>query len=100
LPDTPRRRKVWEVPPISCAPCLPGCAAVDVCPRRGRLCRAFVDTASSWTFERALVGSARVSEPRGTDEFADYVEEQARLLSRPEPGMRAKDGRLRTFVFR
>src|SRR3712207_7680752 len=38
--------------------------------------RAFVASSSSRTFERALVGSAREPMPRGTEEFAGYVEEQ------------------------
>ncbi len=61
-------------------------AVPDGTPRRlvEELGRAFVATSSSKTFERALVGSAREPMPRGTGEFAGYVEEQARRLSEAE----------------
>jgi tripartite-type tricarboxylate transporter receptor subunit TctC len=67
-------------------PVFGGIAAPDGTPRRvvEELGRAFVAAASSRTFERALIGSTRVPEPRGTEEFARYVEEQARRLSEPE----------------
>jgi tripartite-type tricarboxylate transporter receptor subunit TctC len=60
-------------------PVFGGIAAPDGTPRRivKELGRAFVASASSRTFGRALVGSGREPMPRGTDEFAGYVEEQA-----------------------
>lgn len=71
-------------------PVFGGVAVPDGTPRRivEELGRAFVFTSSSKTFERALVGSAREPMPRGTREFAGYVEEQVRRLSKAESGDR------------
>ncbi len=67
-------------------PVFGGIAAPDGTPQNvvEELGRAFVDTASTRTFERALVGSAREPMPRGKDDFAGFVEEQTRRL--PEAG--------------
>lgn len=80
LPDVPTAKELgYDVT----VPVFGGIAAPDGTPQdvAKELGRAFVDTASSRTFERALVGSERVPMPRGTEEFARYVEEQAKSLA-------------------
>jgi tripartite-type tricarboxylate transporter receptor subunit TctC len=67
-------------------PVFGGIAVPDGTPRRvvEELGRAFAETSSSRTFERALVGSAREPMPRGTEEFTRFIDEQTRRL--PEAG--------------
>ncbi|HKH12676.1 MAG TPA: tripartite tricarboxylate transporter substrate-binding protein [Rubrobacter sp.] len=69
-------------------PVFGGIAAPEGTPERvvEKIGRAFVATSSSRTFERALVGSAREPMPRGTKEFAGYVEEQSGRLSEAGSG--------------
>jgi tripartite-type tricarboxylate transporter receptor subunit TctC len=83
LPETPTAKGLGHDVVV---PVFGGIAVPDGTPRRivEELGRAFVATSSSKTFERALVGSAREPMPRGTGEFAGYVEEQARRLSEAE----------------
>ncbi len=83
LPNVPTARELGHDVSV---PVFGGIAAPDGTPRRvvEELGRAFVATASSRAFERALVGSAREPMPRGTAEFARYVEEQTGRL--PEAG--------------
>lgn len=80
LPGVPTARELGHDVVV---PVFGGIAAPDGTPRNvvEELGRAFVETSSSRTFDRALVGSAREPEPRGTEEFARYVEEQERQLS-------------------
>jgi tripartite-type tricarboxylate transporter receptor subunit TctC len=87
LPDIPTAKELGHDVVV---PVFGGIAVPDGTPRRivEELGRAFVATSSSKTFERALVGSAREPMPRGTGEFAGYVEEQARRLSETESGDR------------
>lgn len=77
LPGVPTARELGHDVVV---PVFGGIAAPDGTPRRvvEELGRAFVASASSRTFERALVGSAREPMPRGTGEFARYVEEQTK----------------------
>ena len=83
LPETPTAKELGHDMVV---PVFGGIAVPDGTPRGivEELGRAFVATSSSKTFERALVGSAREPMPRGTGEFAGYVEEQARRLSEAE----------------
>lgn len=83
LPGVPTARDLGHDVVV---PVFGGIAAPEGTPRPvvEELGRAFVAAASSRTFERALVGSARVPEPRGTEEFARYVEAQGRRLSEAE----------------
>jgi tripartite-type tricarboxylate transporter receptor subunit TctC len=87
LPDIPTAKDLGHDVVV---PVFGGVAVPDGTPRRivEELGRAFVSTSSSKTFERALVGSAREPMPRGTGEFAGYVEEQVRRLSEVESGDR------------
>jgi tripartite-type tricarboxylate transporter receptor subunit TctC len=80
LPDVPTAKELGHDVVV---PVFGGIAAPAGTPRNAveELGRAFVETSSSRTFQRALVGSAREPEPGGTDEFARYVEEQERRLS-------------------
>ena len=83
LPGVPTARELgYDV----VVPVFGGIAAPDGTPQRvvDEIGRAFVASASSRTFERALAGSAREPMPRGTEEFAGYVEEQERMLSEAE----------------
>jgi tripartite-type tricarboxylate transporter receptor subunit TctC len=83
LPDVPTAQELGHDVTV---PVFGGIAAPDGTPQRvvNEVGRAFVASSSSRTFERALVGSAREPMPRGTEEFAGYVEEQARRLSGAE----------------
>jgi tripartite-type tricarboxylate transporter receptor subunit TctC len=85
LPETPTAKELGHNVVV---PVFGGIAVPDGTPRRivEELGRAFVATASSKTFERALVGSGREPMPRDTGEFAGYVEEQARRLSETGSG--------------
>jgi tripartite-type tricarboxylate transporter receptor subunit TctC len=80
LPGVPTAKELGQDVVV---PVFGGIAAPDGTPRNvvEQLGRAFVEASSSRTFERALVGSAREPEPRGTEEFARYVEEQERRSS-------------------
>ena len=83
LPQVPTARELGHDVTV---PVFGGIAVPAGTPRRvvEELGRAFVASSSSRTFERVLVGSAREPMPRGTVEFAGYVEEQVRRLSEPE----------------
>ncbi len=80
LPGVPTARELGAGVTV---PVFGGIAAPDGTPRGvvDEIGRAFVASAASRTFERALVGSAREPRPRGTGEFARYVEEEERRLS-------------------
>jgi tripartite-type tricarboxylate transporter receptor subunit TctC len=86
LPGVPTARELGHDVTV---PVFGGIAAPAGTPQNvvEELGRAFVETSSSRTFERALVGSAREPMPRETGEFARYVENQVRFLSgtAPEP---------------
>lgn len=87
-PELPGVPTVEELGHDVVVPVFGGIAAPAGTPRNvvEELGRAFVETSSSRTFERALVGSAREPMPRDTAEFARYVEEQARWLSEAGSG--------------
>lgn len=87
-PDLPEVPTAKELGYDVTVPVFGGIAAPDGTPRNvvKELGRAFTWTASSRTFERALAGSTREPMPRGTEEFARYVEEQARWLSEAGSG--------------
>ena len=84
LPGVPTAKELGYAVVV---PVFGGIAAPDGTPQSvvNEIGRAFVASSSSRTFERALVGSAREPMPRGTEEFARYVEEQRGRLSELEP---------------
>jgi tripartite-type tricarboxylate transporter receptor subunit TctC len=79
LPGVPAAKELGHDVKV---PIFGGIAVPDGTPRRvvDEIGRAFVATASSRKFERALVGSGREPAPLGTGEFADLVKEEARRL--------------------
>ena len=85
LPGVPTAKELGHDVTV---PVFGGIAVPDGTPQRvaNEIGRAFVASSSSRTFERALVGSARAPMPRGTEEFAGFVEEQARRLSEVDSG--------------
>ena len=80
LPEVPTAKELgYDVTvPVFGGIAAPAGTPQDVVEELGR---AFVKASSSRTFERALVGSERVPMPRETEEFARYVEEQAKSLA-------------------
>ena len=80
LPNVPTAKELgYDVS----VPVWGGIAAPAGTPRREveELGRTFVAASSSGVFRVALRGTGREPTQRGPEEFADYVEEQSRLLS-------------------
>jgi tripartite-type tricarboxylate transporter receptor subunit TctC len=87
-PDLPKVPTAKELGYDVTVPVFGGIAVPDGTPERvvDEIGRAFVTSSSSRTFGRSLAGSAREPMPRGTDEFARYVENQRGLLTKTVSG--------------
>ncbi len=84
LPDVPTARELGHDVGV---PVWGGIAVPAGTPPQvvDELGRAFVASSSSERFRGALLGTGREPAQRGTKQFADYVEEQYRLLTRDAP---------------
>jgi tripartite-type tricarboxylate transporter receptor subunit TctC len=84
LPDVPTARELGHDVTV---PVFGGIVVPAGTPSRvvEELGRAFVDSSSSRTFATALVGTGRDPTQHGPEEFADYVEGQARSSSEDAP---------------
>jgi tripartite-type tricarboxylate transporter receptor subunit TctC len=86
-PDLPKVPTAKELGQDVVVPVFGGIAVPDGTPPRvvDELGRAFVAASSSRVFDKVLLGTGREPMQRSPEEFAGYVEEQARRLSETEP---------------